>query len=344
MAPKNIKLRSFHWILVGILTVLAILYSATAIPTCLATASPEIFVDPPESILTTATVGTLFKVNVTLYNVTGLVGLEFKLSWNASLLTCTNFTENLFATVTPTAELENIWNIKKAINNTGGYVQYGFTYQDLGRALDGGYAPINITQLEYPNGKLAAAVLTFNITQIPPINMYYDCNFTISGSKLGDAEANPIPHTVTNGYYKIYGPPEKSTQSIIYNGTTYTTATVSNASVVSGSMAYNASGYTLSFNLTGADGTTGYINVTVPKALVRLNQTTDQWIVKVNNTAVTPTKTENATHTFLYITTTLSTKPVTITGTIPEFPFLMVIPLFMVVTLVAVGIRRRRHL
>jgi hypothetical protein len=119
---------------------------------------------------------------------------------------------------------------------------------------------------------------------------------------------------------------------------------VTNASLVPGTMTFNNVTYSLSFNLTGTEGTTGYVNVTIPTDLISLNKTTDLWTVTVNNTQVTPIISHNATDTFFYITTTFSTEPIKITGTIPEFPTLMMIPLLAIVTMVAVELRRRKRL
>jgi hypothetical protein len=345
MFPKNLKLRDFNWIFLSTLVISAVLYSAGTIPTCSADGTAKMFVEPPQSIFTTATVGTTFQVNASIANITGLAGLEFKLFWNASLLSCTNLTENLFTTVTPQDQTDNIWSIKKLINNTGGYIQYAYTFQNIEQATSGGYCPINITQTNYPpEGKLAVAIMNFNITRVPPTNSYYNCTFDFAlPIKAGDVSANPISVTAVGGYYKIYGPPETLSQTVVKDSATYVVTTASNASVVPDSMTYIAN-YTLAFNLTGADGTTGYVNVTIPKGLVALANLTDNWNVTVNGVQVTPVVVENATHTFLYITASLSTKTVTIIGTIPEFPMLMVIPLFMVATLIAVGIRRRRRL
>jgi len=330
--------------LIGVLVISAMI-SAINIRTASADDTAIVYVDPPEVIFTTATVGQSFKVNVTIANVTNLAGVEFTMSWNASLLSCFELTENLYHTATPPAEYENIWSIKLTKNNTGGYVTYAQTYQDLQRAIDGGYAPINVTTAGYAEGKLTVAVLTFNITQVPPTNTFAETNLTLSPVKLGDPTPAPIPCTVTNGYYKVYGPPETINHSISYGGNTYTVTTVTNASVVQGSMAFakvSDNDYELHFNLTGADGSTGYVDVTIPKSLMTIRPT-DQWNVTANGQPVTFTVTSDTTNSYLHFTTGLSTKPMTIIGTIPEFTLLM-IPLLMAISLIAVGIRRRKHI
>ena len=346
MFRKNLKMKNLNWIFTGVLLISAMLYAASNIHTASAIATtPLVFVNPSNTVFNAPTVGTTFTVNVTIANVTGLAGAQFTLSWNASFLSCISIQENLFHTVTPSASYSNIWSLNLKYNNTTGTADYAQTWQDTTTAQDDGYAPTNVTTTTFPPyGKLAIAVLTFNITKVPAANTSSEFNLTLTPVKIGDIDGTPMDKTVVNGHYKIYGPPEITNTGIVYNGTTYVVTTVTNASVVPSSMTFNATAFSVSFNLTGADGTTGYVNVTVPKNLVRLNQTSDQWIVTVNGTLVTPIISENATHTFFYITTPLSTKPVTIIGTVPEFPTLMVIPLLAIVTLVAVELRRRKRI
>ena len=341
---KNMKIRHLPLIIISILMISTILYSATTVRSAWAVETPIIFVQPSETILTNANVGTLFNVNVSMANITGIAGVEWRLSWNSSLISCTSITENLFATVTPTESQDNIWKINLKKDNTAGNAQYAVTYQDLALAQTDGYAPINITSSAYPGG-LAAAILTFNVTLVPPVNSYYDCNFTFEVVNVGDMTATRIPTANQTGHYRIYGPPETTTTLVPYLGTNYAVTTTTNASLVTDSVNFvklNATSYKLEFNLTGTDGAAAYVNVTIPKALMSIGPT-DQWTVKVNSESKTPIVTSDATNWYLYITTSLSTKNVEIWGTVPEFTLLL-IPLLMAATLAAVGLRRRKRL
>lgn len=346
MVRKNLKIKSLDWIFIGVLLISFTLYGATTLHIASAQATTAaVFVDPPSILFNAPSVGTAFTVNVTIANVTGLVGAQFTLSWNVSLLTCVSIQESLFHTVTPSSFQDNIWSLALKYNNTAGTADYAETWLNLVTAQSDGYAPVNVTTATFPpDGKLALAVLTFNITSVPAVNAFSACDFTLSSVKLGDVNGGSIDKTVAKGNYEVLGPPETTNTAILSNGTTYVVTTVTNASVVSSSMTYDNTTYSLSFNLTGTDGTTGYVNVTIPTNLISLNKTTDQWTVTVNGTTVTPIISHNATDTFFYITTTFSTEPVKITGTIPEFPALMLIPLLATVTMVAVGLRRRRRM
>ncbi|MDH5623793.1 MAG: hypothetical protein OEY39_04930, partial [Candidatus Bathyarchaeota archaeon] len=55
--------------------------------------------------------------------------------------------------------------------------------------------------------------------------------------------------------------------------------------------------------------------------------------------------TQNATHTSLYFTNSHSTHNIKIKGTtaIPEFPSFIILPLFMIATLLATIVYRRKH-
>jgi len=345
---KNLKIRNFPTIIISMLMISAILYSATTIRPALAQETPTgMFVVPQDTVLTNAQVGTHFDLNVSIANVTGFVGIEWRLAWNASLMNCTSITENLYKTVTPTDpdSQANIWKLNLKYNNTAGLAYYAYTYQDLTLAVDNGYAPINITSSAYPEG-LASAILNFTVTLAPPVNSFYDCDFTFEVVNVGDLTAQNLNVTGQNGHYRIYGPPETSDTIIPFEGNNYTVTTVTNASLVPDSMQFaklNESSYKLDFNLTGTDGATAYVNVTIPKALMTINPT-DTWTVNVNGTGTTPIITSDDTLnvTYFYITTTLSTN-VEIWGTVPEYTMLF-IPLLMAATLVAFGLRRRRKL
>jgi len=94
----------------------------------------------------------------------------------------------------------------------------------------------------------------------------------------------------------------------------------------------------ITFNVTGENGTTGFCRICIPKALI--NET---YSVFVNGTEVecTPlTDISNTTHNYIYFNYTHSTQDVVI---IPEFPSILILPLFMIATLLAVIVYKRKH-
>jgi len=322
----------------------AILFSATTIRPAMAQVPTGMSVVPHDTVLYNAEVGTLFNLSLPIANVTGIAGVQWTLSWNSSLLNCTSMTENLFTTVTPTEFQDNIWKIQLKRDNVLGQAIYAVTYQDMLSAVENGYAPINITTDAYPEG-LATAILTFMVTLAPPANSYYYCDFTYDVVNVGDLNAENLNVTGQFGHYRINGPPETTETIITFENNNYTVTTVTNASLVPDSMNFTKlaeNQYLLDFNITGADGATAYVNVTIPKELMDIGPT-DEWTVLVNDVATTPIITSDDNNTYFYVTTTLGTHNVAILGTIPEYAMLF-LPLLIATTLVAFALRRRRKL
>ena len=86
------------------------------------------------------------------------------------------------------------------------------------------------------------------------------------------------------------------------------------------------------FNVYGVDNSTGWANVTIPKALLDA-PSPDQWTILVDDAQTTYIKTENETDTFLYINYTHSTHAVTIIGTtvVPEYPSMELLTLLILI-------------
>ncbi len=99
----------------------------------------------------------------------------------------------------------------------------------------------------------------------------------------------------------------------------------------------------VSFNVTCPTGKGGYCNVTIPKDLLQ----GEPWTIYLNSTDCTAlcSITGNITHTFVYIPYTCSTNTIQIKGTwvIPEFPLAVIMPLFMIATLLTAIVYRRKQ-
>jgi hypothetical protein len=92
----------------------------------------------------------------------------------------------------------------------------------------------------------------------------------------------------------------------------------------------------ISFNVSGENGTTGFCRICIPTALMD-----GTYKVYVNNTEIPYVLLpfSNSTYSYLYLNYTHSTEEVVIT---PEIPSLLILPLFMIATLLAVlGIERK---
>ena len=126
-----------------------------------------------------------------------------------------------------------------------------------------------------------------------------------------------------------------------WNGTAYNVDVVSN-STVSGFHFNPEEGSFLKFNVTGEEGTVGFCRVTIPKGLLWVE---DGWTVYAGEESVNCTIIPDNDYTYLYFTYNHSTKAIVIQGThvIPESPsFLILSPLFMIATLLAMAICKKR--
>jgi len=101
-------------------------------------------------------------------------------------------------------------------------------------------------------------------------------------------------------------------------------------------LTFNSTNTELSFTVSGASGTTGYVKATIPKDLL---YTEGDWSVLVDEQPVIPTVNEDANNTYLYFTYGHSTKTVEIIGTtaILEFPSWTPL-LIMLVAVIAVAV------
>jgi parallel beta-helix repeat protein len=106
----------------------------------------------------------------------------------------------------------------------------------------------------------------------------------------------------------------------------YHVQTICNSSISD----FQFNGTAICFNATGEDDTTGFCRICIPRAL--MNET---YKVFVNGTEVPCNllPCSNTTHSYLYFSYDLSTQEVIV---IPEFPSFLVLPLFMIATLLAV--------
>jgi len=129
-----------------------------------------------------------------------------------------------------------------------------------------------------------------------------------------------------------------------WNGIAYNVDVIGNSSI--SDFYFNPDeGAFLRFNVTGPENTTGFCRVTIPKDLLWVQD--GQWNVLVDgqpvNYTIIPASDEN--YTYLYFTYNHSTKAVVIQGTsvIPEFPSATILPLFMLTTLIATILLKKKR-
>jgi branched-chain amino acid transport system substrate-binding protein len=129
------------------------------------------------------------------------------------------------------------------------------------------------------------------------------------------------------------------TFDVVLDDIRYPVSILSNSTV--SNFNFNQTGMQISFDVTGDSGIAGYCNVTIPKSLL----TGNPWTIKIDDTPITDfDEKTNDTHTFLYFTYTHeSPLQVTIEGkwVVPEFPAAIILPLFMLFTLIAVALAKK---
>jgi len=156
----------------------------------------------------------------------------------------------------------------------------------------------------------------------------------VMGDGVGDTD---LPHQGVDYYPLIvpWGP-----IPIVWDSLTYPVTLLSNSTV--SAFRFLQANKRITFDVTGPPSTVGFCNVTIPKTLLRDNP----WKVLLNDTDITTqtTITENETHTSLHFTYTHSIHKVQIIGTwvVPEFPVTIILPLFIIISLFAVILRKRR--
>jgi hypothetical protein len=156
----------------------------------------RVYVDPPLLADPLLVPGTLFNVSLNVDNIPadpGLVGVQFRFFYDPALLSVRVFEEVMFHNVTPPSEWDNIWELMHRINNTGGYLDYAYTWQDLWRAIDGGYAPIT--------GNHTMAIITFEVMERG------ECALTFDQVILADINSERIPCDISDGYFNNISPP-----------------------------------------------------------------------------------------------------------------------------------------
>ncbi len=153
-------------------------------------------------------------------------------------------------------------------------------------------------------------------------------------SRLGDWQTRGADSPLTT--VTVFGP---LTFDIDVDGVNYSVSITSNSTI--SHFNFNQSLPGITFNTTGNPGTTGFCNVTVPKALLK----GESWMITIDNEIWAFTPTENTSHSSLYFTYSYtSTRRVVIEGTwvIQEFPSPIILPLVMIAVLIMTLIYKKK--
>jgi len=232
--------------------------------------STAISVNPSKLQLNTIST---FIINITVSNVTDLSAWQIKLTFNPSIIQCTNITipeQNIFAGHETTG-------LSYTLDNQLGYVT----------AFNGIWEPTGV------NGSGILCQLTFKATNTGITSLTFLDPMKMTGTYLTDSENNIIPTETNNGLIIIAPEGFNTYQYNIETATgTYQVTILTNSSVTD--FNYNDTLEKIEFTLNGTNGTAGSCSITIPKQL--LNGT---FAVLINNQATIFTCSDDQNNSYL---------------------------------------------
>jgi hypothetical protein len=153
----------------------------------------RVYVDPPSIIDEGLVPDTTFNITVKIENAPedpGVVGIEFKLTWNASLLEGVSMVLPVGHFMTPDGDEGNLWKLKHDVKPD--YVHYAYAFLDIQAGIDQGYLP--------KSGDGTIAIITLKVKATG------SCILHFSTTKVGDPDAEEIPHEASDGYFENLPP------------------------------------------------------------------------------------------------------------------------------------------
>jgi hypothetical protein len=267
--------------------------------------------------------GELFNITVDVNDIDArwhLIGIQFRLTYDPKLIEVVNVTEGSFLQDSRWDLYGTFWSFHVEDD-----VLYG-SHVVVGNMLYPNTTTGEWDQTQFPEGSGTIATITFKVLQGPPSA----ASFTLIDTELFDPDGNEIPYNLQGGDYRFSV--ETLYHHIAWANQSYIVVTQSNVTVDPVPMYFDQPHRALYFNITGPEGTIGYCNVTIPKAL--LYAPLDQWLVIVGGQITDHQVTEDGTNTYLYFACSLSGKTVYIVGTevVPEFP-VTIIPMILLVAM-----------
>ena len=275
-------------------------------------ASATVFVEPPT--IKDKAIGESVTVNINVSNINYLYGWQAGVTFNPDVLNCTGYYEGEFLERGADPELGTIWcNQTPPWDNSEGIVYFH------GCCLLGPVSGVS--------GSGQLGYLTFEVVGIGVSDLH------LTDVILVDSNLERTQHEVVDSFTVSWGEVDFSVE------------TTSNLTGIWGESSSGLFNHT--FNQPEKDISFDVItpydncyNVTIPIELLSGDLT-----ILIDNVPKDFILTQNATHTSLYFTHSHSTHNIKIKGTtaIPEFPSFIILTLFMVATLLAVIVYRRKH-
>jgi hypothetical protein len=276
----------------------------------------------------------LFETNISIFNLDpywDLGGFDIQVSYDPSFMQAVNLT------IDPDGWYENFWQYlfiaKNQTDNTTGRVW----------VVVAGIPNENGTHTA-PYGDATLFTITFNvtlpgsspleiITEPPRYLAAYPHPERPEPPFNNSLSSVPIPFDTTNGFANIVEVIEHSISG-------YTIKIESNSSV--SSIYFKPRVPMLLFNVTGVDGFTGYCNITIPKDFM-WSTIENGWHVLLDVQIATPTITEDADNTYIYLTYQHSTRNIAIitTSVVPEFGLTTITIFMLSVITLALAMKKR---
>jgi len=283
MRLKNSLVCSVFLIVLSVFIFVSVIpvYPNASIPTT------TLYLDP--LCITATSAGQTFTVNINVADVTNLFGWDLAIEWDPTILECTKFEEGPF------------------LSDAGATLEFPGTIDNVAGRIDPPWGIILSFGTTFGvNGSGTLAIATFESKK---------AGVTAPHLLLGGV-SNLIDFPFSNYiYFKVIDVfPVVEGVDIYYVGMVRGNSTIEN-------FAFNQSEEELSFNATedSMDIEMGFFNVTIPKSLMSPGPT-EEWKVLFDGTEVTPTITENATHTSIYVAYSHSAHKVQIKVSVPPEP------------------------
>jgi parallel beta-helix repeat protein len=175
-----------------------------------------------------------------------------------------------------------------------------------------------------------------------------DYNYGLNQDLMGSDSVGDTAYTIDASnadHYPLMGP-FGTFNAFTWNNVSYNVDIVCKSDITSFSFNPDAMSYpTLSFDVEGQSGTSGFCRVVIPKQMMWCDSL-DQWMITVGgNLTAADTIIEDGNCTYIYFTYTHSAKTVQIQSThaVPEFQPFLILPLLMIAILLAAIFRRRKR-
>ena len=154
-----------------------------SLPRAQATPGPMTIQVTPNTIeVTPSNLFSTFTLNITMIDAHDVGGIQFKVTWNSTILTCTSAALPSGHFMDPegaeAAESNLAFYVPNGVKKYTGYAEYAVTYYDFAAAQGRGTVP------RTGNGTLA--VLTMNATAVGVTEIHFDPDNTIIGDAIGD--------------------------------------------------------------------------------------------------------------------------------------------------------------